>query len=205
MKDFKQHIHRNCLVAFRRKWGLNQQQVAEHMQLSRSMVGMIEQGRRAIPTNMLLQLAGLEIKMASINTAEEIRTVYPGADTIASKCKHHCEKLAIREMYCQEKSARLKAKLEIMATLYQKTSEWMNLVQLHIKEAGDNKNVLGIWKKHELAAMRTLNDCSLPSQLLLKHTITFLSGEAELLKKKQLQIKEELATIILTAQQITTM
>jgi transcriptional regulator with XRE-family HTH domain len=203
MKDFKQHIHRNCLVAFRRKWGLSQLQVAEHMQLGRSTVGMIEQGRRPIPTNMLLQLAGLEIKMAGINAAEDVKPVYPGADAIVYRCKRHCEKLALREMYCQEKAGQLKGKLEIMGALYQKTTDWMNLIQLHIKEAGDNPVVFGIWKKNEISAMRTLNNCSLSSQLLLKHTITFLEEEAELLKKKQLQIKEELAIIILTAQQTT--
>ena len=73
----------------------------------------------------------------------------------------------------------------------------MNLVALHIKEAGDNKNVWAIWKKHELSAMRTLDGCSLSSQLLLKHTIDFLEGQTELLKNKQLQIKQELVGIIL--------
>ena len=79
MKAFKQQFHLNSLVAFRKKWGLTQKQVADHMQLSRSMVGLIEQGRRTIPTNTLLQLAGLEIKMASSNAGEEVKPVYPGA------------------------------------------------------------------------------------------------------------------------------
>jgi transcriptional regulator with XRE-family HTH domain len=201
MKAFTQQIPLSSLAAFRKKWGLTQKQVAEHMQLSRSMVGLIEQGRRTVPTNTLLQLAGLEIKMAGITAGGQAKPVYPGADAVVARCKHHCQRLALRELYCQEKTEKLKGKLKIMEALYQKTTEWMNLVTLHIKEAGDNKNVWAIWKQHELAAMRTLDSCSPSSQLLLKHTIDFLQEEAALLKTKQLQVKQELAGIILPTQQ----
>ena len=201
MKAFKQQLRLNSLAAFRRKWGLTQKQVADHVQLSRSMVGLIEQGRRTVPTNTLLQLAGLEIKMEGSKAREDVKPVYPGPDAVVARCKHYCKRLALRELYCQEKTAKLKGKLKIMAALHQKTTEWMNLVALHIKEAGDNKNVWAIWKKQELSAMRTLEGCSLSSQLLLKHTIDFLEGQTELLKNKQLQIKQELAGIILPAPQ----
>jgi len=200
MKAFKQHIHQNSLVSFRRRWGLTQQQVAEHMQLSRSTVGMIEQGRRAVPINTLLQLAHLEIKMASRKDEEEIKTIYADPEAIVSRCKRHCDQLAMRELYCQGKVDKLKEKLKTMTSLYQKTSEWMKVVQLHIKEEGDDKELLNTWRKHELTARRTLGSCGLPAQMLLKHTIDFHTEEVELHKNKQLQIKLELAGILLPAQ-----
>jgi transcriptional regulator with XRE-family HTH domain len=196
MKLFKQHLQQNCLAAFRRKMGLSQQQLAEHMQLGRSTIGMIEQGRRTIPTSTLLQLAGLEIKLAGITAGDQLKPIDPGPDAVVASCKQHCRRLAVRELNCQEKVDKLNEKLKTMTSLYQKTSEWMKLVQLHIKEAGDDKNVLNTWKKHESTAMRTLNKCSLPSQLLLRHTIDALQQEAELHKNKQ----QELAALMLPGQ-----
>jgi len=201
MKQFRQQLHQNCLSAFRRKWGLSQQQVADQMQVSRSAIGMFEQGRRSIPTNILIQLAQLEIKTASRDARPQVKGIYPGADAMVIKCRNHCEQLELRESYCRAKADQLNEKLKIMIELHQKTTAWHEVILMHIKEAGDNKNVLFIWKKQELLVMRTLSKCSLHAQLLLKHTIDSLNEEAELHKNKHLQLKQDLATIILPGQE----
>jgi transcriptional regulator with XRE-family HTH domain len=200
MKAFKHAMQQNAISRFRRKWGLSQQEVADQVRISRSMVSMTEQGRRLMPTNVLMQLAQLETKLVSATGAvETAHTQYTEGCIAVTRCRRHCEQLAARESVCRSKAMQLKEKLKTMTGLYQKTLEWAAVIALHIKDAGDNGILLAIWKKHELTAGRTLDRCNLPAQLLLRHTIEALDAEAEMLGNKQLQIKQELAAFIIQA------
>jgi transcriptional regulator with XRE-family HTH domain len=120
MKTFKYYTRLNSLSCFRRKWGLSQQQVAEQMQISRSMVSMIEHGHRPLPTNILLQLAQLEIKLAGINISAAGKNIGGDAGITAARCKRHCYQLFERETHCRAKAVKLREKLEGMTALYQK-------------------------------------------------------------------------------------
>jgi transcriptional regulator with XRE-family HTH domain len=200
MKAFKHTMQHNAISRFRRKWSLSQQEIADQVRMSRSMVSMMEQGRRLMPTNVLIQLAQLETKLASADgPVETPYTQYTEGCSAVTRCRRHCEQLAARESVCRSKAMQLKEKLKTMTGLYQKTVEWMAVIALHIKGAGDNGILLALWKKHELTAIRTLDRCNLPTQLLLRHTIEALDAEAEMLSNKQLQIKQELAAFIIHA------
>jgi len=200
MKAFKQIMKLNAISRIRSKWGLSQQEIADQVRMSRSMVSMIEQGRRLVPTDVLIQLAQLETNLSSANgSAQTPVTQYTEASTAVTRCRRHCEQLAARESVCRSKAAQLNEKLKTMAGLYQKTMDWMAVIALHTRDAGDNRMLLAIWKKHELTASRTLDRCNLPAQLLLRHTIETLEAETEMLNTKQLQIKQELAAFIIDA------
>jgi transcriptional regulator with XRE-family HTH domain len=196
MKGFKLHINQTPVGRFRKKWGLSQQRIAEHLNLSRSMIAMIEQGKRLLPTKGLLQLAQLEMKLAltgqkpssKMDPAPEIKIVF--------NYRRHCEQLAIRESRCRMKAMQLNGKLLAMTNLYQKTSGWMELIVMHIKEAGENSAIVNSWKKHELTTARTLAGCDSLSQMLLRHSISALEQEADLHKTRQEQIRQELENLL---------
>lgn len=194
MKKFKERFQQSPLAGFRTRWGLSQQQLADQLQLSCSMIGMIELGKRRFPNRALLQLAQYEIKLAAhAGHPETIST--PVSLATAAKYNTHCEQLRSKAVSCRMNAGRLRAKLKEMMALYQKNSEWLKLITLQLAEAGNSSSSLALWKKHEIKATLTLQYCCVPLQVLLLHQITGLEEEAELHQKKLQQLQQELAAI----------
>jgi transcriptional regulator with XRE-family HTH domain len=191
MKKFQQQFRQSPLAGFRLQWGLSQQQLADHLQLSSSMIGMIENGKRQLPARALLQLAQVEIKLAAsaANPATATDYTHPGT---RAKYQDQCERLKAKALFCRLNAGRQRAKLKEMMALYQKNSEWLKLITLQLAEAGNSSSNLAVWKKHEIKATLTLQNCCVPLQVLLLHHITALDEEAELHQKKLQQLQQEL-------------
>ena len=191
MKAYKKSLAESPVASLRKRLGLSQEQMADQLKLSCSMIKMVESGKRAMSTPVLLQVAQLEIKLAAQPHLQS-RDIHPAENNATDKYKRSCEMLFSHEAASRLKARKLQAKLQTITALYQKTREWLQLIESHKEENGHNPMTLAWWKKQEESAIQTLQNCGMPTQVLMRHKIALLESEAALYKNKHTEIKADL-------------
>ncbi len=192
MKIVKNKSLNSGLVAIRKRLGLSQEQLGAHLKLSRSTIKLAEQGQRSLPTAALLQVAQLEIKLATEPQAEKHELPHPAEKSSLEDCKRRYALLFAREAKCRLQRRKLEAKQRVLSVLYQKTREWLKVIEDSMKENRHDPTVVQWWKRQQQSAVKTLNSCSLPVQILLRSKMTLLEAEAGLYREMQERLKQEL-------------
>lgn len=192
MKIVKRQNTKNGLAAIRQRLGLSQQQLADHLGINCSTVKLAEQGKRSLQTAALLKVADLEIMLASQPQKEQHEKIHAAEYALVAQCKRSYDGLFARESCCHINSLKLKARLRVMINLYNKTREWLHVIETAIHNMGEARNVEQGWEKQKKAAIKTLNRCGLPMQVLLKAKIAVLEAEANLYKIMKQQLMNEL-------------
>jgi transcriptional regulator with XRE-family HTH domain len=70
MKTFKQYRRIEGIAATRVRLGLSQQEFADQLGISRSLVAKAEGRQRTLPTSTIVKIASLEILLAGANSAK---------------------------------------------------------------------------------------------------------------------------------------
>jgi transcriptional regulator with XRE-family HTH domain len=197
MKINKRYTGNEWMRNIRKRLGLSQEQMAGQLKLGPTSYKMTEQGRRTLPTNALLELIQLEVKIKAALPPDMQVEPHPEEQDSLRECRRRFYHLFTQESACRIKLSRLDTQWKMMRGLYQKTREWLNVTEQYIEESGDDAAGAERWKKQRQGALKTLSRCSLSAQVLLQSRITLLNAEAELYKNVQEQLKKELPDFFL--------
>jgi transcriptional regulator with XRE-family HTH domain len=171
------------VTATRLRLGLSQQQLADHLGISRTSIAMAEASGRKLPGNSLLKLARLEIKMAA--------AILPATNSEAGKKRSlphstiHTQSFSVREMRSELRMKRLSYSLEKMKAQYKQLQDQLQLVDAMLeKEAAEPINIdtAGL-QVHRNGMLKQLDKCSITKQTLLKNRIELLDTETKLNKR----------------------
>jgi transcriptional regulator with XRE-family HTH domain len=197
MKTVKRHTGNNWLLAIRTRLGLSQERMAEHIKISPTSFRMAEQGRRTLPTTALLQLIQLDMKLPAEPLKQEHTDLHPAEQNSLSECRRRYYFLFARESACRRKCCTMETRLKAMKILYQKTREWLHVIERSLEENRHDARAMQCWTKQQQQVIKTLSRCSLPEQVFMQSRITLLNAEAELYNNMQEQLKKELPDFFL--------
>ena len=125
----------NGIKMIRLKLGLSQQQVAEWLGVSRSLVTHYEQESRSLPSHAVLRLARLEIlvdkmqkeKMAGRFNAKEYRSA-PERNARLQRA------IKLNAAYCGRKADKLRRELGELRLAHAQTIEWLQTLEWLLSE-----------------------------------------------------------------------
>lgn len=186
----------NWLLSLRQRLGLSQERMARQLKMSETAFRMAEQGRRSLPTMALIQLVQLEVKLGETGALPP-EGPHPAEQESLSKCRQSYASLFAKEAQCRLRSRKLFTKLDMMQKLYGKTREWLQVIENAMEENAEDPSMVEWWRRQQQSAIRTLNRCSLPAQVLLQSRISLLNAETELYKNMQEQLKQDLPEFFL--------
>lgn len=173
----------------RTRLGFTQQQFADHLGVSRSLVSMAEQKKRLLPTPALVKLAELEIKMAGETMMEEQTMPHPAETNPGYMNEVSQPMMYYREMACRRQADDLSDKLTVMCARYRQLRA--NIDEMEKMLGNENSNAAlfspGFLEMHRHMLLQKLAKCSLPAQANLRNRIALLYAEAELSKGLQQQ------------------
>ena len=192
MKIVKQQNGLSGLTAIRSRLGITQEQLASQLHVHPSTIKLVEQGKRKLPTAALLLAANMDILLNSQTQYMKYETVHPAEHCAVTAFGGNYEMLFTRGSKCRLISYELSKKLEITKGLYQKTREWLKVIELYIQENTGDQAAATSWKKQQEDAFKTLNKCAIPVQVLLTCRIAILDAEAELYTNMKQQLNKEL-------------
>ena len=188
----------NGMALVRKKLGLTQQQFADHLEISRSMVLHVERGIRSFSVPVLIKIANLEIKLAGDGTSQEVELpAQPVEQKSIANYHQSSNSMLARELKCKIESRKLSNKLKTMMAAYEQTSKWLRTIEKilnELKEEGSagRQTRDAWWYKQQEMALKKLTSTGLPAQALLRNKIALLDAEAEINKNIQKQFMEEL-------------
>jgi transcriptional regulator with XRE-family HTH domain len=191
MKMQKQHGNKSNLAALRKRIGLNQEQLAELLNLHRSTINMAELGERTLPTAALLMLANLEI-MLSKTVDHTYMDMHPAEQPGMEIFGRHHDQLFERESICTFNRRKMEKKLTMKIALYQSTRDRLHFIETAMQQNSNDGQTVQFWKGLQETAIQVLNTCGLALQALLRCRIAILDAEAELYKNMKLHQKKNL-------------
>ena len=184
MKAFKQYRRIEGIAATRVRLGLSQQEFADQLGISRSLVAKAEGRQRTLPTSTIVKIASLEILLAGANSAKSAERPHP-VEVEETYLNDHAPSLAYhKEMRCRAEALSLQCRLDVMEAKYKQLRLSLDQVETLV-ETGKGKEAnfgVGYFEIHRHKLCRTLNKCSMPAQANLRHRIALLYAEAELHK-----------------------
>jgi transcriptional regulator with XRE-family HTH domain len=162
-------------AATRQRLGLSQQQLANHLGISRSCIAMAEIGQRGLPVKALLKLAELEIQMASISVTDTaVERIEPGSKIPTLDVVYD------REQQCQFEIVKLTYKLEEMTDKYKSLVLRLQLLDFLLE---NNIHATGerlLLQTQRQKTISQLSVCNLSAQTVLRSKIALLSAEANM-------------------------
>ena len=153
----------NGIKLIRSKFGLNQQQIAAWLGISRSLVGHYEREARSLPTSAVLQLARLEIMIAHLQEAK--RTGTNKYDVHPSSTERHIQlqnTLQQHARVCSYKAEKMRKELAALQTMHKQTQEWLQGIEdiLSAKRNEDHDKMELLWLQAQYRqALKKLEQC----------------------------------------------
>ncbi|CAN5886136.1 hypothetical protein BH11BAC4_BH11BAC4_06670 [soil metagenome] len=172
------------LAGLRTRLGYTQQQLADQLNISRSLVAMVENKKRSMPADMLIKMASLEIQLAGNKMQQQTVLPHP-AELEFSMPDIHSPSLYERALKGRLQSRKLSAKLERMTGQYQETRKYLELLTLLLENKEANEDSISWWKASERSCIKKLEKCSLREQALLRNKIALVNAERQLSKSIQ--------------------
>lgn len=182
----------NALALLRKKLGLSQEQMAIKLNVHRSTVKFVEQGKRTLPTTALITLANLEIIMAAEVPRQQYVDPHPLETGSLDIFRRKYEALFARETVCRLHINRLHDKLESISSLYQKSRERLQIIEAAILENEQDEHLVKMWQRQHNLVTNSLTICGLPMQVILRTRITLLQAEADMYSNLNEQLRKEL-------------
>ena len=180
------------LAALRGILGFNQELMALYLKVKLSTLKMSEAGHRPLPTDALIKVAELEIKLAANPMQAIYEDAHPAEETCPEILKDHYRQLTIKQNKCADECLLYGSKLASMAGNYLKVRKRLQMIEAVMQENKAGEFDATAWQKRKEAAISMLGRSGLAAQALLKGRIDMLNAEIELCKKLKLQVKEAL-------------
>ena len=165
------------LQHIRQQWALSQQQLADYLGISRSVVSMCEQGKRELPVDALIKLGQLEI---SRNAAVKAKRK-PAADATGkgdnTQLALQMRPLEKRLASCRYKAAVLQHRLQRMQQRFDRATRQVMVLEDQLNDSQGKKERLKTEiRLYELNKRRTTANPA--AQFILQHHISLLLAEA---------------------------
>ncbi len=187
-------FYKSSLASTRTRLNLSQQQLAQHLGISKASIGMAETGRRKLPVAALIKLAELEIKMTAVLPA--VASAQQNETNIPLPAHTKCESLLIREMQGELEARKLSAALDGMQEKQQRLQTQLLILDKMIENepAGAGKE-LSLWLQlHLHQVLKQLVKCSPVEQSLLRNKIALLNAELHLNRSVRQQMNDQTGT-----------
>jgi DNA-binding XRE family transcriptional regulator len=189
MKPIRIKPDKTGLIALRNLLGFNQELLALYLNVNLSTLKMAEAGLRPLPTDALIKVAELIIRMA----ARPLQVIYEDAHPAEEICpeifKDHYRQLTVKQNKCADECLLYESKLASMKDTYLKARKRLQMIETVMLEnkAGDSHAIA--WQKQKESAISMLNRSGRQAQAILQGRINILNAETELCKKLKMQIK----------------
>lgn len=173
----------NQVVHVRHKVGLTQHQMAQYLSVSYSLLAMYEKGLRSLPLAALQKMGDLELFLLQPPAQKPVDPAH--LQRRETKVKALLQRQALELEY---KTAVAQRQL---ANTQKKYGEQMLLLSFidHLKTTGNSKPSHTAWQNMmELQANEIVEEHGLHKQELLEMEISGLQMQAELVKKRQMQM-----------------
>lgn len=170
--------------ATRIRLGMSQTAFAAALEIFRSLLALVETGKRTLPTLALCKLAAMEIQTAAQETLDCMATSSPADPALNTGQNHHLEILNCKIMKCRMTAAKKECDLALMSARYAEFSK--NLAQVDALLANSPEDP-GNYHRNNMVIHRwnlkfKVDRNSLPAQNNLRHKIAMLYAEAALLE-----------------------
>jgi transcriptional regulator with XRE-family HTH domain len=201
MKAFKRK-NDSLLFPLRKQLGLSQEQMAGHIGMGYTAYKMAEQGRRPVPVAVLMQVTGLELKLKEQVEQPVSGKPHPLEARFITRYRRDFQWLFTRELVRRKQVLSLQLRLEQLQCHYKKCREWLAVLDDAAKEPANDGCAAHHWKKQQQAAIKKLERCAMPVQLLLKLRIELLVAEANLYRSMQEKLRKELPEFFSGGEQV---
>lgn len=192
MKTVKIKQDRTGLTALRNELGFSQELLALYLKVNLSTLKMAEVGHRPLPTDTLIKVAELEIRLAATPSQAIYEDAHPAEKTCPEIFKDHYMQLTVKQNKCADECLLHESKITSMACNYLKARKRLQTIEFLLQNNKPEEFDAAAWQKQKETAIGILNKCGLPTQALLKSRIVMLHTVIELCKKLKLQIREAL-------------
>lgn len=173
MKAFKHYKRLKSATSLRLKLGLSQQAFARQIGISKSLVSMVENGRRSLPTQALLKIAELETTLAALEKSGSASL--PGVGRATQKApgfRNKPMRAKINGMKHSENGVRLARMIE----RYQKTTDALRKLEFLLDASGMEMTAAArqLWEISYNDLCVRLRSCDANAQAKLKATLARL-------------------------------
>ena len=173
----------NGIRSIRLKFGLNQQQIALWLGISRSLVAHYERETRSLPTSAVLQLARLEILIDNMQQAK--RTGTTKYEIHPSSAERHIQTQKVLQQHaeiCSYKAEKMRKELTDLQIMHKQTLEWLQVLENMLADpasaAYDKMELLWL-QVQQRQALKKLGQCDEAAQLKARVKIESLEAVAE--------------------------
>jgi transcriptional regulator with XRE-family HTH domain len=169
------NLRTQSFASIRERLGLSQSQLAIHLGIAKSTLGMAETGRRSLPIAALLKFGELEIRLSG----EEVMKT-PEPINVLEKF-HSTDMSTLRELQCDIQVQKLTMKLERMIMKFQKLQVHLQALDTILQAAYDpgNRQML-FMEMHREQIKDQITTCNVAEQLMVRNRIAVLSAESNL-------------------------
>ena len=186
----------NGISSIRSKFGLNQQQIAEWLGISRSLVAHYEREARSLPTSAVLQLARLEIMIAHLQKSKRTGTnKYEAHPSSTERYIHTQNALQQHARVCSYKAEIMRKELTALQIMHIQTLEWLEAIEslLSAKRNEDHDKMELLWLQAQYQqALKKLEQCDDAAQLRMQVKIASLEAIAAVHEQTQIYFANEI-------------
>ena len=175
------------LIALRNELGSSQELLALYLNVNLSTLKMAEAGHRPLPTNALIKVAELIIRLAAKPTKTIFKDAHPAEQLCPEILKDHCRLLESKQNKCAEACALLERELKLMVSHYNKARKRLETIDELMSEDETGGRGAAAWLQHKESATSLLIRYGKPVQALLQARISLLYKEMEMYKELKLQ------------------
>ena len=173
-------MRKNTLT--RERLGLSQEQLAEYLGISRSVLANYERTRRSLPTAALIRLSQLEIMFANMQQSKSNAHKEFHQPAVIQRQNAARQAFIKEAKYIDFKIAKIKRELTLLQTMYAQTQEWLFVIQgLSIADLPEKTRARHLkWTAiAQDAATKKLERCDPAAQMMLEIKIAVLAAKAE--------------------------
>lgn len=173
----------SALASVRTRLGLTQDQMAEQLGFSKSMVKMIETNKRFLSSDSLVKLAALEIRMAAMPATGKAALPTCLKELYDNDMKEYAGKTSMHEVDCNYKALHLERKLKKMQAEHDGLVSSLHNIEsvTKIRPGSEDQLNSSLWL-HRARLLDRLSRCSPQEQAILKNRIALLYAEVSLKK-----------------------
>jgi transcriptional regulator with XRE-family HTH domain len=153
----------------RQIFGMTQQQLADYLSVTRSLLALVEQGRRHLPTAAILKMATLEQSLQS-NLPYKAESLQKQAAKDMAQIKTHAKK-------CLQKAEREKARLLLLQQKHQRCMQAL-VAMGQLQQTNLAKKDSLLLELLETKTLKKMNRCGYAVQVVMQLRIAALEHEA---------------------------
>lgn len=178
---------RSGLIELRDRFTLSQQDMADYLTITRSLLSMVETGARVLPVEALHRLATLERFYHSTSEARGSLRFTPDAE-MQKKDAKSAQALAVRCNQCRTVAQRLQKKLEAMQQGFKNILGWQYMMEEMMNNLPASRQGEGdrLWLEIQQRAIPAKLSRYAPAvQAKLQAEIELLHAEADIKERLQ--------------------